>query len=225
MAVTSSQLPSPIHVKSHQRHLPAAIYPSTSSSKPVQPEAMATEWIATLNKALQNKDFHIFNDLFFEESYWRDQLCLSWDYHTLNGPQMIRSFLERHVKGSRLRHLAIDDSDLFHVPKTAFMDSNQKILGVQAFLKIETDVGNGRGLVRLLQDRESENWKAFTLFTAMYELKGHGEAVKHRRPLGLDHQVPGEIEERTNWQEKRFAEENFKGTSEPTVLIIGKRSK
>ncbi len=48
-----------------------------------------------------------------------------------------------------------------------------------SFLTIETDMGRGTGLVGLLHDPEDGGkWKAFTLFTAMHELKGHEETVK-----------------------------------------------
>ena len=88
-----------------------------------------------------------------------------------------------------------------------------------SFLTIETDVGRGRGLVRLLQDQEDGKWKAFTLFTTMHELKGHEETVRGRRPNGVIHGgQPG----RKNWQERRKATENFEGDIEPTVLILGK---
>ena len=207
-----------------QCHLLAATYPHTSSSRPVKVEGIATTWIIALNQALQNKDFDTVGKLFFEESYWRDQLCLSWDYHTMHGPQGIKSFFEHHPKGSRLRHVSIDDSDLYHMPKIAPIDHNRQIWGVQASLKIETDVGTGKGLVRLVEDEKSKIWKAFTFFTAMYELKDHIETVKHRRPPGFDHRIPGDPRERKNWHEKRIAQENFQDDFEPTVLIIGEHS-
>ena len=61
-------------------------------------------------------------------------------------------------------------------------------------------------------------WKAFTLFTAMHELKGHEETTKLNRPHGIAHGgQPG----RKNWAERRTAMENFEGDLEPIVLIIG----
>jgi hypothetical protein len=48
------------------------------------------------------------------------------------------------------------------------VDFTGKIMGVQSFLTVETDVGRGRGLVELLQDQQDGGkWKAFTLFTTM----------------------------------------------------------
>ena len=87
-----------------------------------------------------------------------------------------------------------------------------------SFLNVETDVGMGVGIVRLLQDQQDGGkWKAFTLFTAMRELKGHEETVRGNRPHGVAHGgTPG----RKNWQERRTATENFE-EMEPTVLILG----
>ena len=98
-------------------------------------------------------------------------------------------------------------------------DFDGKVNGVGSFLKIETDVGKGPGIVRLLQDQQDGgSWKAFTLFTTMHELKGHEETVRGNRPHGVAHGgKPG----RKNWQERRTATENFDGDMEPTVLILG----
>ena len=65
---------------------------------------------------------------------------------------------------------------------------------VQAFLKVETDVGSGEGIVRLVQ--EGGNWKVFTLFTFLKELRGHEESVGKRRPHGVEH---GEHASQKNW--------------------------
>ena len=99
------------------------------------------------------------------------------------------------------------------------VDYKGKINGIASFLNIETDVGRGRGLVRLLKDpNDGGKWKAFTLFTAMHELKGHEETVKANRPHGVAHGgQPG----RKNWAERRVATEYFEGELEPTVLLIG----
>lgn len=88
---------------------------------------------------------------------------------------------------------------------------------VQAFLRIETDVGKGDGIVRLVYDQGS--WKAYTLFTCLKELKGHEESVGKNRPQGVEH---GEHTSSLNWLDRRKAEQNFDDGLEPTVLILGK---
>ena len=224
MAMASTQPTSPIRTIPGQCSLSPAIYPQSSSCIPEEIEPVVREWTASFNRALQSKEFHLFTNLFFKNSYWRDQLCLSWDYHTIYGPEGMKSFLERHPKSCRLRHLSINDGDRSHMPKMTPVDHNREVLGIQVFFNLETDVGNGKGLARLLQDEKSGDWKAFTLFTALYELRDHGETVKYRRPSGYDHTVFGQLREHKDWRGSRNIQEDFQENSGPTVLIIGARS-
>lgn len=117
--------------------------------------------------------------------------------------------------------MKVDDSNSLRQPNVAAVDFKGQVNGVAALLTIETDVGSGRGVVRLLQDREgSGRWRAFTLFTAMHQLNGFEQTVRGNHPRGVDHGgKPG----RKNWQEMRTAMENCEDGNEPTVLILGER--
>ena len=136
----------------------------------------------------------------------------------MHGPGKVTTFLERHRKGSRLKYIEVDDSTSYAKPKSAAIDLDGEVRGIVAWLNIQTDVGTGKGIVRLLRDAEDGAWKAFTLFTAMREITGHAETIKHIRPSGGLDNVPGE---RKNWHEMRIAQENFQNGLEPTVLVIG----
>lgn len=221
-AVLSSDnrtIPSHNRVEPGSSQLAAASYPDTGFVASVDASAVASDWVESFNQALSAQDPSAVEHLFLHSSCWRDQLGLSWDYHTLNGPDKIVSFLESAPKGSRIRSIKIDDSNAIRRPTVSAVDFKGKVNGVASFLTVETDIGRGRGVVRLLQDPQDGNkWKAFTLFTAMHELKGYEETTKDNRPQGVDH---GGHPGRKNWQERRTATENFEGDLEPTVLIIG----
>lgn len=116
--------------------------------------------------------------------------------------------------------MSVDGSDSDKKPKVVPIDHNGNVYGIQVFIEIETDVGTGKGLVRLLHEVESQK-KAFTLYTALYELRGHAETVKHRRHPGFVYKPPGVSTVFHNWRETRIAQENFHASLEPTVLIIG----
>jgi len=165
---------------------------------------------------LKSKDYHKLSELFLEESYWRDHLAFSWTFHTLHGPSEIISFFKTHKNGCRIQGLEIDESTPFRAPHVnpAF-DGAGKISGVESFLKVETDVGSGLGLVRLVE--EKGQWRAFTLFTEMRELRGWEEGVGERRPVGVVH---GGKVGRRNWKQRRAASENYE-EEEPVVLILG----
>jgi putative flavoprotein involved in K+ transport len=83
----------------------------------------------------------------------------------------------------------------------------------EAWIRFETTVGRGRGLLRLKGD------EAWTLLTTIYELKGHEEPERGRRPKGAEH---GANKGRLTWQERREQEARELGyATQPDTLIIG----
>ena len=217
MATAAVQIPSYNRIEKGSSQLKAAAYPESSAPPKADVYKIATEWVDSLSHALSSQDFEAINRLFLAGSCWRDQLGLSWDYHNFNGPEKIISFLRTSPHGSRIKSIKVDDSSVVHAPHVSAADYNGKVSGVGSFLTIDTDVGRGPGIVRLLQDTDGK-WKAFTLFTAIHELKGHEETVRGNRPHGVVH---GGNPGRKNWQERRTAMENFEGDLEPKVLILG----
>lgn len=206
-------------VPSYERVEPGSVnisYLDLTKYKTVKPENFekgTEEWVNSFNKLISSSDFSALDDLFLPESFWRDHLCLSWDTRTFSGPKKMKEFLKT---GCRLRSIAIDSSTDFRKPTITGFDGQGNIQGVQTFLTVESDVGRGMGVARLVQSEGK--LKAFTLFTSMRELRGHEEAVNGRRPEGVAHGgQPG----RKNWLERRVADENYE-SSEPTVLILGR---
>ena len=187
MATATVQLPSHDRVEPGSKQLRWAEYPvATKAPEEHDPSEVATNWVSTFSKALNGNDSSAVGDLFWEQACWRDQLGLSWNYRTFCGPLKIREFLNGSLKGSRITDVKIDNTQPNRKPQFAAADYDGKVQGVMTFLKIETDVGRGRGLVRLLQDSQGK-YKAFTLLTTMHELKGHEEKLGLKRPNGVDH--------------------------------------
>lgn len=221
MATAVIDIPSSNRTLPGSHTLPQVQYPRSIGTLPpdLNPEAVVRQWVSLFNSHVHPEGPSL-SRLFLKDSYWRDLLCLTWDFHTLEGPDKIAALLKKQTAGWRIKSLAIDTSSDVGTPKVGPVDFEGNLKCVQSFLAVETDVGRGRGLVRLLQDSEDEGkWKAFTLFTALQELKGHEELNRERRPTGTEH---GSHSERTNWKERRIAEENFEGQLEPAVLIVGR---
>jgi hypothetical protein len=182
---------------------------------PTDASKVAEDWVASFNRLLASGDDTAVSNLFLDESYWRDQLCFSWDFHTLKGPSGIAAFLNEAKRGKHLASVSVDDTTEFRAPKATPIDPKGEVDGVTAFLNVKTEAGKGIGLVRLVQDRD--NWKAFTFFTTLRQLEGHEELMGGRRPAGVEH---GEHRGRKNWQDRRKAAENL-DEGDPTVLILG----
>lgn len=200
---------------SHQ--LPHISFPEpvTESTLPLNPEKITAEWTASFTNRIRDGKTNV-SGLFLKESYWRDLLCLSWGFRTFNGPEKVTSFLAESSNRWRVRSVSIDTLSDFRKPAIASLDFPGSIKCVQSFIVVETDVGKGRGLVRLLPD-ENGSWKCYTLFTFLIELAGHEELNYTRRPTGTGH---ASYAGRNNWKDKRVREENLKD-EEPAVLIVG----
>lgn len=211
--VPSSNRPEPGSFQLNIAEFPSAAAPP---SKPEDADAVAGQWVESFNKAVGSADPASISSLFHAQSYWRDQLCLSWDFHTLQGPEKIVS-LFKQGNGCRIKSVALDKSSQLRSPTAAAMDAEGKVHSVTAFLTVESDIGRGAGIVRLAQDGGA--WKVFTLFTFLKELKNHEEAVGRKRPNGVAH---GEHISRKNWLDRRGEEQNFENGEDPTVLILGK---
>lgn len=209
-----TSVPSSDRVEPGSFPLTTAQFPTGgSNSKPVNAHDIASKWVSSFNQNIKSPSLSTLSELFLTESYWRDQLCLTWDFHTLAGPSKILSLLKTNP--SRITSLSLDTSSSYRSPQSSSLN-NEEVQTVQAFLKVETDVGSGEGFVRLV---EAEGvWKVFTLFTFLKQLRGFEEAIGKKRPYGVKH---GEHDSQENWADRRKIEEAFEGGEEPTVLIVG----
>lgn len=217
MASPEIHIPASDIIVPGSHHLAPFSFPKTSNTVPLDVAEVASTWVSSFTTAAQNGDREV-SALFLKASYWRDLLCLTWDFHNLEGLEQISSVLKSQEKGWRIKSVKIDDSNNLRKPSVATFDVEGAVKGVQSFLTVETDVGKGRGIVRLLPDDDDQGkWKVFTLFTTLEELAGFEETINARRPSGVQH---GTQFERKNWKENRSADEEYEGR-DPTVLIIG----
>lgn len=204
-------------------NIPVAQFPSVPKpASTTDPAEVASTLVGTLSQALAKNDFTALSNLFVDNGYWRDHLAVTWAFRTASTPSAILDFLRSSSQsrdGFRLRKIAVDNSTAVKAPKLAPLDPAGQVLGVQFFITLETVIGTGTGLVSLVQ--QGSEWKIFTLYTRLEELRGHEEAVKGRRVPGVQH---GGRPGRKNWAERRQADVNFT-SSEPAVIIVGKSRK
>lgn len=68
--------------------------------------------------------------------------------------------------------ILVDGSSESHKVTVAPIDVPGNITCVNEFLTVQNDGGRGRGVARLCRDPKDGNFKAYTLFTALYGLSG-----------------------------------------------------
>jgi putative flavoprotein involved in K+ transport len=174
------------------------------------PRTIASEWLRRFEEALDREDPERAADLFTAEGWWRDLLAFTWDLRTFHGAKAIGGALGQTLSAAAPRHFQLEQGK---EPAVTGIDASRT---VEAFYTFETNLARGRGFLRLMPTADG-SWKAWTLLTAMDELKGHQEHIGTRRLKGVAH---GEQHGRRNWLEQR-AQENAFDDADPQVLVVG----
>jgi putative flavoprotein involved in K+ transport len=173
----------------------------------------AENWLAQFDAALAGNDDGALKPLFLSESYWRDVLALSWNLQTLLGAPAILKALKPHAEHVAPRGFSIDPD---RAPPRRVVRAGTDV--VEAIFKFETAQGRGSGIVRLLPDPDDgSGLKAWTLLTALDELKGFEEQVGQARPRG---QAYSRDFRGPNWLDLRKASADY-ADRDPTVLVVG----
>ena len=173
----------------------------------------AENWLAQFESAIATPDESSLKPLFHPESYWRDVLALSWNLQTVNGANDILRDLKAHAVSAAPRGFAIDPDRA--APRRVTRAGTSTI---EAIFKFETAQGRGSGILRLIPDAADGNrLKAWTLLTALDELKGFEEQLGSSRPRGQsysrDFRGP-------NWLDLRKAAAEY-ADRDPEVLVVG----
>ncbi|HEY4204448.1 MAG TPA: NAD(P)/FAD-dependent oxidoreductase, partial [Xanthobacteraceae bacterium] len=173
--------------------------------------SIAARWLAHFADALTRRDATSLTKLFAPDSHWRDVLAFTWNMTTVSGANAIGDNLLQHaamVTPANIR-LASERTPPREVTRAG-------VRTIEAIFGFETATGRGSGLLRLVADASGEA-KAWTLFTALDELKGFEENIGRRRPHGeaysRDFRGP-------NWLDQRRAAAAY-DDHDPDVLVVG----
>ena len=170
-------------------------------------------WLAQFEEALAEPDDVLLKTLFHPDSHWRDVLALTWHIRTVNGLDAILKELKAHIGRARPTGLRTDPhrTPPRHVTRAG---TN----AIEAIFRFETAEGRGSGVLRLTPVADGgDTLKAWTLLTALDEIKGFEEQVGKSRPKGTsysrDFRGP-------NWLDlRRSAAEYIE--RDPVVLVVG----
>ncbi|MEA2478706.1 MAG: putative flavoprotein involved in transport [Thermoleophilaceae bacterium] len=163
--------------------------------------AEVDDWLSRFEAALTAGDSAAAAELFADESFWRDLVAFTWNIKTVEGPAGVRDMLDHALPTAKPHGWRTTEEPAAAEGVT------------EAWLEFETAVGRGRGHLRL------RDGKAWTLLTALQELKGHEEPAGPGRPMGAEH---GANRDRQTWLERREREAAELGHErQPDVVIVG----
>jgi putative flavoprotein involved in K+ transport len=173
------------------------------------PQARVEAWLADFEAALAVRDVARVVEKFAVDSFWRDLVSFTWNIKTVEGRDGVADML-----GARLAETSPSGFRTQGAPTVEGEDGDV----TSAFIEFETAVGRGTGHLRLKGDPEG-NDVAWTLLTAMQELKGHEERRGPTRVMGVVH---GSDPDTRSWAEKRHDEESSLGYgTQPYTLVVG----
>jgi putative flavoprotein involved in K+ transport len=170
--------------------------------------AIANHWLGRFETTLREADDAALKSLFIEDAHWRDVLALSWRIQTVSGNEIVAKALIESGKVARPGGFRTDPD---RTPPRLAIRAGEKC--VEAIFRFETVDGPASGVLRFWQDTE----KAWTLLTALEDLKGHEEHVGRRRPDG---QAYSRDFAGPNWLDLRKKSISYEDR-DPEVLVVG----
>ncbi|HEY6981420.1 NAD(P)/FAD-dependent oxidoreductase [Reyranella sp.] len=176
-------------------------------------EALVAQWFAQFEDALSQADEAPLKALFHVDSHWRDVLALTWQIETVSGRDAIVKAMKACAVRARPANFTIDPERT--APRRVMRAGCEAI---EAIFRFETAHGQGSGVLRLTPDGgDGGTLKAWTLLTALEELKGQKEQIGRARPHGdsysRDFRGP-------NWFDLRKAAVAY-ADRDPAVLVVG----
>jgi cation diffusion facilitator CzcD-associated flavoprotein CzcO len=180
-------------------------------TRPQAPATAAQDWLEQLERALARGDDALLAGLFVADSYWRDLLALTWRIQTIAGATTIARELNAAARRAGPSGFALAPDRT--APRRVTRAGTETY---EAIFRLETAQGRGAGVLRLVADADGA-MKAWTLLTALDEIKGHEERLGQSRPSGSayarDFHGP-------NWLDARTAAAAYTDR-EPAVLVVG----
>ncbi|MCA1548644.1 NAD(P)-binding domain-containing protein [Bradyrhizobium sp. BRP19] len=172
----------------------------------------AQAWLDDFERTLSRPDPATLGPLFLADGFWRDVLALSWNLQTIAGRDAVAQELAARAPKAAPSNFKIAPNRA--PPRWVTRAGTNNI---EAIFNFETALGRGSGIVRLIPDGPDDSLKAWTLLTALDELKGFEEQLGTSRPRG---QAYSRDFRGPNWLDQRNAARAY-ADHDPAVLVVG----
>ena len=172
---------------------------------------IALEWLDLFAAGIASSEPGAIAALLTDDAYWRDILALSWDIRTFSGHKNASVGISSFAQGRRPCDFVLDVGSVQSIMRYDMASS------IEALFAFETDIGVCRGHFRLRSVGEGTGrWAAWTVFTALDELKGHEAKAGNLRPTFTESIGDRSIKWMTAAEHSAHYE-----TNEPDTVIIG----
>ena len=172
---------------------------------------IAQAWLGAFADAVASGRASDVSGLLTADAHWRDIVALSWDIRTWSGNTNAGLGFIGFARQRRPGNFNLDAASVKSIDRSGIGPS------IEAFFDFETDIGLCRGHVRLRNSAAGPaKWSAWTLFTALDDLKGHEEKAGNHRPTFTEsaHDAP------RKWMTAAEHSAHYE-TNDPDTVIIG----
>ncbi|PCH45143.1 FAD/NAD(P)-binding domain-containing protein [Wolfiporia cocos MD-104 SS10] len=186
----------------------------------MEPESIVSDWLARFGVAAFNGDIHGLLDTILPFGWLRDALIFTWDTRALEGHERIAVYLQDRLARTHLANFKVDERPGLRPERVRLgtLDGDGSDTeasgvgeGVTAGFSFDTPDRTGRGFVYLLQEKDTNVWKALSVFLNLEEIKGHEEAGAEAGVYG-GHTIA--------WEEV-YAERRAETERNPHVVVVG----
>ena len=173
-------------------------------------ETTAAAWLAEFDAALADGRSDRIAGLFAAESHWRDILAFGWDLRTISGAEAIAAGIAPALAQAKPGGMALAAG---RTPPRRVTRAGTE--AIEAIFTFETATGPCNGVVRLVNEGGAP--RAWTLMTALDEIRGHEDPANGRRWQDVDwkRNFGGE-----NWLDRRRQAAAY-ADRDPAVLVVG----
>jgi cation diffusion facilitator CzcD-associated flavoprotein CzcO len=173
--------------------------------------AVVANWLADFEQALAAPPEDVaLRALFAPDCHWRDVLALTWNIQTIGGRDAVVNALKDRADCTLPKGFRIAEN---RTPPRRVTRAGTE--AIEAIVTFETDSGWCNAVVRLIEDGRTS--KAWTLFTALDQIKGHEEQfgrTRHQAKVySRDFRGP-------NWLDQRKASADYTNR-DPAVVVVG----
>ncbi|CAG8283277.1 unnamed protein product [Penicillium salamii] len=173
--------------------------------------SIAASWAQGFEEAFNNQDVGNIADIFVENAWIRDFLTISWDFRTIQGRENLSQYFMNNWRDAFI-HIRLQEEGTF---QPSFKNPSPGLQWVESMISFETRYGRGKGMIRLVLDKEdNQQWKGYLINFTLQELKGQEEKIGLDRLHGYVDPAGG------NWQQRREREREFLDM-DPVAVVVG----
>ncbi len=178
----------------------------------LSPDQIVDAWIDTFNTALQSGEVALMQKLFCTDSHWRNILGLGWRFETISGQNAVTQSLIDLARANGATEFSLHPDRV----APAFTErAGERV--IEAALRFKSNAGVGIGVLRLIEDDETQAMRAWSLLTAMDEL-----ALPKAKPIDPNEAKLARAADfkGPNWLERWETKKRYEDRS-PQALVVG----